>query len=233
MVAAFIGIAIGGALWDALAADPWRFSRAFLPNKAHYFALGIASWGLVRALASARSAMPCVVWEASPARGAVMFYTAILAAVSALAFSRGEIGKLLPPLVWTMCLAVDLRPGATLSTHLGWMLRSRPLQWLGAISYSLYLVNEPLQKLAGLFVAWIAQGDSWYFTALWAPMALLPPIGIAALLRRWVERPALRWTGTRVQRLQSTGGGGPEVMRPDVGTRGLCIRSRAGYTRSQ
>ena len=48
LAAIFLAIAGVGAVWHATAPPELRFSRAFLPNKAHYFALGIASAGLVR-----------------------------------------------------------------------------------------------------------------------------------------------------------------------------------------
>jgi len=39
----FLILAVAGTAWDLLAPDDWRFSRAFLPNKAQYFALGRTS----------------------------------------------------------------------------------------------------------------------------------------------------------------------------------------------
>jgi peptidoglycan/LPS O-acetylase OafA/YrhL len=39
----FLGVAAAALAWEWLAPDDWQFSRAFLPNKAQYFALGMAS----------------------------------------------------------------------------------------------------------------------------------------------------------------------------------------------
>src|SRR5579872_4890824 len=39
----FLAVAAASIAWHATAPDAWQFSRAFLPNKAQYFALGIAS----------------------------------------------------------------------------------------------------------------------------------------------------------------------------------------------
>ncbi len=44
----FLAIAATAVAWHAVAPDAWQFSRAFLPNKAQYFALGIASAIVVR-----------------------------------------------------------------------------------------------------------------------------------------------------------------------------------------
>ena len=71
-------------------------------------------------------------------------------------------------------------------------LRSRPLVWLGALSYGIYLVNEPLQKVLGLSLALIVRGDGKLFTALWLPGAAALPVLVAWALHEWIEVPALR-----------------------------------------
>ena len=91
MVVAFLCLAVAGLLWQAAAPHDWQFSRAFLPNKAQFFALGIASASVVRgggdvALRSGAGG------DAGDLRD----------------WRRAE--KLLPPLVWTVCLAAQLRP---------------------------------------------------------------------------------------------------------------------------
>ena len=49
-----IALAALALAWTELAPEPWRFSRAFLPNKAHFFALGIASAAMLRGTLSIR-----------------------------------------------------------------------------------------------------------------------------------------------------------------------------------
>ena len=168
----FFVLGAAGLIWNANVPEAWRFSRAFLPNKAHYFALGIASAGLIQ--------------DGSRVRYALMFTAvAILCAVS------GSIEKILPPMLWTACLIVQLRPGR-------WSrpLRSDIIQWLGAVSYPIYLVNEPVQKAIGYVLAWYAAGNGTLFTILWLPAATLIPIGLAALIHRYVEVPAGKWGRT-------------------------------------
>jgi peptidoglycan/LPS O-acetylase OafA/YrhL len=72
-------------------------------------------------------------------------------------------------------------------------LRSRLLVWLGAVSYCIYLVNEPVQKLLGVALAVTVQGNAALFTALWLPGAVVLPILAAWWLHEWIEAPALRW----------------------------------------
>ena len=109
--------------------------------------------------------------------------------VLALCIVRGGWEKTLAPLAWMLCL------GAETSGALPWLsaaLRHRSAQWFGGISYSLYLVNEPIQKLLGIGLAHLAHRDAWIFAALWLPLAFALPIAAAALCWRWIEQPFLR-----------------------------------------
>lgn len=174
MAAAFLCLAIAGLLWQATAPTGWQFSRAFLPNKAQYFALGIASAGVVRGDAR---------WR----------YGVTLAATLALCAVEGRAGKLLPPLVWTLCLAAQLRPNLAGLRLLARALRSRYLLWLGALSYCIYLANEPVHRLLGIGLGAVAGGNGALFTVLWLPNAVLLPLLLSAGLHAWIEVPALRW----------------------------------------
>jgi peptidoglycan/LPS O-acetylase OafA/YrhL len=73
------------------------------------------------------------------------------------------------------------------------VLQSRPLVWLGAVSYGIYLVNEPVQKLLGVVLATFAQGDAALFTALWIPGAIALPVVAAWWLHATIELPAQRY----------------------------------------
>jgi peptidoglycan/LPS O-acetylase OafA/YrhL len=154
--------------------DAWQFSRAFLPNKAQYFALGIASAIIVR--------------QEDKGLGA---YLAALVATLVLYVLQGGADKLLPPLVWSACLAAQCSVPSMRA--LAATLRSRPLVWLGAVSYCLYLVNEPVQKLLGVTLAVVVHGNAALFTALWLPGAVVLPVLAAWLLHEWIEAPTLRW----------------------------------------
>jgi peptidoglycan/LPS O-acetylase OafA/YrhL len=170
-----LGLAAAGVVWHLTAPEAWQFSRAFLPNKAHFFALGVASGPLVRGVP-----------------GALVRYTLVLTAAIALCATQQTAGKILPPLVWTLCLAAQIHPRAPLLRHPYAWLGTRPMQWLGAISYCVYLVNEPIHKVLGGALSQVADGDSLLFSILWLPLAVLLPIGAAAWLHVWLEIPALR-----------------------------------------
>jgi peptidoglycan/LPS O-acetylase OafA/YrhL len=183
----FLALAAAAVLWQSAMPEACQFSRAFLPNKAQYFALGVVSAIVVR---EGRSG-----WH---------MYLGVFAATLVLCGVQGGVDKLLPPLVWTVCLAAQLtssspqkqRPGGLVPACAGMtasVLQSRPLVWLGAVSYCIYLVNEPLQKLLGVALAVLARGDAALFTALWIPGAVALPILASWWLHEWVEIPAQRY----------------------------------------
>ena len=206
MAVLFLAIAAGYACWDAATPDTWHFSRAFLPNKAEYFALGIISARLVR-----------------EGRQAANSYLAVLAATLALCVCRGGVDKLLPPLLWTACFAaqaVAFGPrqwGSLVETPLRWLamlLQSRPFVWLGGISYCLYLVHEPLERLLGLSLASLMHGNAALFTAIWIPGSIALPVLAAWPLHRWIEVPALRAGRALARQGLDTARRGPRLAAP-------------------
>lgn len=172
MALAFLALAAAGTAWMLMGAEGWQFSRAFLPNKAHLFALGIASSIL---LARGRAGL-------GP-------YLAVLAATLVLAFVQGGANKLAVPLAWSLCLAAQ----AGLIAPLARLLCHPALLWLGAISYPLYIAHEGIQKTLCIVLSAFSGGDSALFTALWLPSSLLLPIIAAWGLHRWLEVPVMRW----------------------------------------
>ena len=171
-----LGLGAAGVAWRLQVPEAWQFSRAFLPNKAHFFALGMASVPLVR-----------------QETGALWQYGLVLAGCIMLCATEGAITKVLPPLVWTFCLAAQLRPELPGLATVGRLLQSPPAQYLGAISYGLYLINEPVLKLASNVLSQFAAGNAAVFTLLWVPVAVTLPLLAAAWLHVHVEEPALRW----------------------------------------
>jgi peptidoglycan/LPS O-acetylase OafA/YrhL len=91
---------------------------------------------------------------------------------------------------------------AVVSAELGGARFSRILQWLGSISYSLYIVHYLLMR-------WIAScTEVWQFSPLATIIAgVLLSIGLGALLHVLVEIPTLDW-GRKVSRLD------PSPMAP-------------------
>jgi peptidoglycan/LPS O-acetylase OafA/YrhL len=215
-------LAACGAAWQAVAPVGWGFSRAFLPNKAAYFALGVASVPLTLTPALSRDAE-----EGAP----LLVFAAVLAATLLLCLLQG-VDKLAIPLVWAGVLAAQVLPRRTHMGWAAWLLTRRAVLWLGAISYPLYLVNEPVQKLLGRALAAVVRGDGVLFSAVWIPAALVVPVGLGWLLHVWVERPAMRrLRGPRVAAPpRDTLCAGPKWTNPTrlAGSRIRMSRSRTG-----
>ena len=148
----------------------WQFSRAFLPDAAPYFALGLASAVWIRS----RNPIP---------------YLLCLITVFGLGLISGVPSRALTSVGWTVLLLAQRNPRMPLLPKL---LDSRAAQYLGAISYPLYLINEPLQRFCAMLVAPFAHGSAQLFTLLWLPVALSSPILAAAMLHKWIEAPAMK-----------------------------------------
>ena len=93
---------------------------------------------------------------------------------------------MLPPLVWTLCLAVQMRPDTAGLRLAGVLLRSRTARYLGAISYCLYLVNEPIHKIVGAALSRLADGNSALFTLHLGSDG----IGLPLLASAWLACPS-------------------------------------------
>ena len=100
--------------------------------------------------------------------------------------SRPWMALLVLPIFGALVLTgatVDLRGAAS------W-LASRPLQWLGAISFALYLIHQPLFRLTQGWGWWPARSDM-LGAAAFAAFVLLAVI-VAGLLHHLVEKPIER-----------------------------------------
>lgn len=179
---AFVALAILARLYACCAPMPWRFSRAFLPNQAVYFALGIAA---------AR------FWRGGGA-GAGRFFVMLLIVAMALGATHGagwgRVAKTLLPLGWAVAVAAERLPSSRPLRPLARVLGARPILWLGLVSYPLYLVNEPLGRALALLLGPRLAGDPALFGLCWGGATLAGSILLAAALHYGVERgpPARR-----------------------------------------
>jgi len=143
----------------------WQFSRAFLPDAAPFFALGLAS------LVWLREGRAWVLW-------------ACLLGACLLGLAQGA-DKALVPLVWGAAMLAQRSPWGAVLEH-RWVL------YLGAISYPLYLVNEPVSRALALLVAPWADGNGLVFTLIWLPLTLAGVLAVSAALHHGVELRFMR-----------------------------------------
>ncbi len=71
-------------------------------------------------------------------------------------------------------------------------LAARPLLYLGAISYPLYLVNEPVERLLALWLGPLLGHQPLHFSLVFLPLSGLLSLAAAALLHHGVERPFMQ-----------------------------------------
>jgi peptidoglycan/LPS O-acetylase OafA/YrhL len=173
-----MGILAVGVLYRLLAPHlppAWQFSRAFLPDAAPYFALGLAA----------------ALWLRGGGCGLLMLCAGVTAG---LGFASPVQGRAVIPLLWLLALLVQTQPRFPL---LGAILDSRLAQYLGAVSYPLYLLNEPVQRALILLFGRFSVGNAALFTWTWLPLALAMPVLIAILLHHGLEKPLMRITADR------------------------------------
>ncbi len=170
-IAALALLGLGAAYHFAASALPpaWQFSRAFLPDAAPYFAIGIAS----------------ALWLRG---GSPLLLGLSLITTCALGLATAVPAKALIPLGWGLALLAQRYPRLPLLPKL---LDSRAAQYLGAISYPLYLLNEPVQRGLALLIGPFSGGDATRFTAIWLPLAIIVPVLAAMLLHHGIEQPLM------------------------------------------
>jgi peptidoglycan/LPS O-acetylase OafA/YrhL len=161
-----LGMLAAGAAYHFLRLPPWwQFSRAFLPDAAPYFALGLSS----------------ALWLRGGSRE--IFAICLLGASGTGWLSGAE--KALVPLAWAVAmLAQEQKWGA--------VLESRGMKYLGAISYPLYLLNEPVQRGLAMLLAPLARGEARVFMLVWLPGAVIASLLAAILLHHGVELRFMR-----------------------------------------
>lgn len=175
----FTLLALAGRAYALAAPSGFGFSRAFLPNQAVYFALGIAS---------------ALLWqsEGTGRRRAVALLGGIAAVAVVLGLTSGVPLRGLTPLGWLAAVAAERVPSSPAVRPLARLLGHRVVLFLGAVSYPLYLVNEPIQQAFVLLAERLGLTEPLQFTLFWLPAALLAPIAAAWLLHRLVETRFMR-----------------------------------------
>lgn len=172
LVVLFLALAVAARVYAVLAPETWQFTRAFLPNQAAYFALGIATARL---------------WHG----GGMRLFGATVAIAMLLGASHTHglamLGKALPPLVWAVAVAAQRVPQYRAIRPVARILGHPAVLWLGAISYPLYLLNEPVARGGALLIGRLTNGDPVWFTLLWTPLVLAVPVAGGALLHYGLE----------------------------------------------
>ena len=105
-------------------------------------------------------------------------YWPALAVLAAVVFKKHDTGVALATTATTVLIATVRIP------------RIDPIAWLGAISYSLYLLHGPLGYRVSDMIRRSSDGGLVPIMVIFGPLAV--SLAGAAVLHRYVERPALR-----------------------------------------
>ena len=170
--------------------QPWTFFS--LPTRAWELGVG----GLVAMLLRTGAA-----WLRSPRIGLLAWAGLGSLLVIALVYDEGTPfpgwTAALPVLATALMIIGGAAPGRWHATS---VLGLAPMQFVGAISYSLYLVHWPLQVIPQA----VAFSDEPL--PLWIRLLLgAAAVPLAWLLYRFVERPVISWRRLREARLRWTG----------------------------
>jgi peptidoglycan/LPS O-acetylase OafA/YrhL len=170
-----------GLLWPGLPRALTFDMNAFLPLKLEFFAVGAACYQLWRWLGKQDLLIIPSWWYA------VMISATVL-------------GGLLSPAIflWFIAFAFVVRANfgarSALATRVVGVLNRRSMQFLGRISYPLYLLHLPVIILLREIIRtrW-PELSSVQFASLLAGLALPVSVGGAWLIHVLVERPMIHW----------------------------------------
>ncbi len=193
----------GAALWLLATAVAFATRRlwpefafeSFLPLHLHTFTVGIASYYVLKLLAT--SERPPLRWLAWGPSAALLLTAAFLAIQTLRHGANGRLpGAWLPLAIWGFvfaCLvATQFASAGPLARATQRVLLWRPLGFLGSISYSTYLVHWPLLTIfSAIFLRVLDAPSPPLLFGLHAVLTF-PLIVIASwALHRWVEEPGM------------------------------------------
>jgi peptidoglycan/LPS O-acetylase OafA/YrhL len=168
-------------------------SVGFLPNQFVYFALGIASFYVYSASGWFARTNPRTHDLLLPAIGVILFFL---------------LRQPLPVLVWLVVMDVILarRTGlkTPLTSTLNGALELPTLQWLGRISYSVYLVHIPIMYVVFRAITRLNEHlGGWKSLILALPATIVLTLTVATFAYRWIEVPGMTLGRRLSERLTS------------------------------
>ena len=181
--------------------DALGLTRSFILSALPLFWIGIASALIFDRIS--RPFPPIAGWTAMAVAGALIILLPI----------EPNIGTIVWGIVFAAIILRRADPDGRFGRMLDWLLARKSLTWLGLISYSIYLIHEPIIWT----VKWLVlQADPAASpkTIFVAALFTVPPLtlGLSHLIYRHVERPSMRWAA-RVAARHGQSSAAPQVAR--------------------
>ncbi|GAC1406100.1 MAG: acyltransferase [Novosphingobium sp.] len=162
--------------------EEFGLTRSFILSMLQLFWVGIASALIFDAIP--RPFPPIAGWIAIAMVGALILLLPI----------QPNIGTIVWGIVFAAMILHRTEPVGRFGRLLDWLLARKSLIWLGLISYSIYLIHEPLIRTVRWLVLQADPAASPKVVFVAALIAVPPlTLGFAHLIYRFVERPAMRW----------------------------------------
>jgi peptidoglycan/LPS O-acetylase OafA/YrhL len=159
----------------------WTLGQLLILEHIPFFGLGILFYGLHKGLQDGKTRD----W---------MNHVMIAACIAAIAITH-------PPIYVSVVLFCTAVFYLFIYGQLKW-LQSAPFAFLGAISYSMYLLHQAI----GFDVIWHMEHDAHISSTLAIVVAIAVTVALATLITFFVERPTMRWIRERwkLRRMRAT-----------------------------
>jgi peptidoglycan/LPS O-acetylase OafA/YrhL len=198
-------------------------------------------WGLVRCLFGFALGVACARAHrlraadgavASASLATLLECIALAAVVAFVSFAGTSDWSLLAPFVFALAVLVFAIEGGWLSSALRWPL----FQWLGMLSYSIYLTHALVALVLPTAIKRLTHLDLWttlvlpdggsvlaygrdnFEGTLFYALALGVTVAFSALTYRWVETPgrawSRRWAGSTARTSAAEANGAPSAQLP-------------------
>lgn len=188
-ISVLVALSVGVCIVAMQVSQPWAF-----------FSLPTRAWELGGGALVAWLLRSDFQWLKRPLVGLLAPVGLVILVATALIFNASTPFPgpyALIPVVATAMLIVGGQSAGSLNMNR--VLSVKPMQWMGAISYSLYLVHWPLQVIPQ-----VAQGTNDPLP-MWTKIALaVAAFPVAWLVYRYIEIPAMTWPGLTRARARRT-----------------------------
>jgi len=189
----FVVMVVRHAVFPASNGMPWSTHGAFLPFNIEWFVFGILSFHLWTGLKDVLRTIPHHANLLTTCAAVLLLLSGSDARQLAKGHLEGVIGEAIPLVIWVLVLAhlLDQQSGAQnwLNRLFGKLLESPPVLFMGRISYSIYLLHNPIIILVQWGIVRHLGIQNWVHCFIVTSLIAIPAtILVSALSYHYVEQ---------------------------------------------